>query len=833
MGQQRTVSDDSEPRGRAAGRWPGWPSRNAARPPRPRRRRTGWRRLIPTWRMVLGAALTGLVLLFAGLIAGYLLVEIPEPKSAAAAQGNVYLYADGTQLARVGEVNRESVPLSEVPLTVRRAVLAAEDRDFYHAPAVDVTAMARAGWNMLRGGGRQSGSTITQQYVKNYYLDQRQTVTRKVKELFIAIKLDREESKDDILEGYLNTSYFGRNAYGIQSAAQAYYGKDAADLDTAEGAYLAALLNAPNSYDVRANPQNTERAIARWDYVLDGMVSEDWLGERRRAGLDFPEPREWSPGEGLGGERGYLVEAVNIHLAQHGIADRDRLAEGGFRITTTIEPERQRAMTDAVNEQLESALSEDREQDAWVRAGATSVEVGTGRVVAMYGGRDYTRQYVNNATRRDYQAASTFKPIVYAAALEHRSETRDGERIGPATKYDGDSGREVTGRDGRGTGWAPENERDRDYGEITVTEGMDKSVNAVFAQMGADVGTDLVRETAVALGIPETTPGLDTAQGSISLGTATPSTLDMAGAYATLAAHGERRQVTLVDEVRQNGERLRLPEARPERAVSREAADATTAVLRGVVEDGTGTAAGSAGRPAAGKTGTAEQDRAAWFAGYTPELSTVVAVFGQDPDTGEQRELYGAAGQERISGGGFPARIWGQYTAEALRGEPVRSFDLRAGEPVPEVESGGPPGEDGTDVPGQGERPDEDGEDGEEEGGEDGGEGEERREAEESGGPRAPGGTPSAPEGTAPDGATPTAPGGPARGSAEPAASAGPPPDDSGGGPPPVAAGPTEPPPVESAGPTGSAGPASPETEAGTGAATAPDPGATEGAQAA
>nr|WP_234320349.1 transglycosylase domain-containing protein [Streptomyces sp. SBT349] len=663
-----------------------------------RLRRTGWRRLVPTWRMLLGASLTGLLVLFGALVAGYLLVEIPEPKSAAAAQGNVYLYADGSQLSRVGEINRENVSLEQVPQRVRRAVLAAEDRDFYHDPAVDVTAMVRAGWNMLRGGGRQSGSTITQQYVKNYYLDQRQTVTRKVKELFIAVKLGREVSKDEILEGYLNTSYFGRSAYGIQSAAQAYYGKDAGDLTTAEGAYLAALLNAPNSYDVRVNPQNTDQAVARWEYVLDGMVSEGWLSERRREDMEFPRPRPVTPGSGLAGERGYLVEAVNVYLVESGMVSEDDLRSGGLRITTTIEPERQRALTDAVDERLMSALSEDREEDSWVRAGATSVETESGRVVAMYGGRDYTEQYVNNATRRDYQAASTFKPIVYAAALEHRSETGDGERIGPGTEYDGDSRREVRDPDGEGSGWAPENEGDEDYGRITVAEAMDKSVNSVFAQMGADVGPDRVRETAVGLGVPEDTPGLDGAQGSISLGTATPSTLDLAEAYATLARHGVHRPALLVDEVTRDGETVRPPRVRESRAVSREAADGTTAVLRSVVEQGTGTAARSAGRPAAGKTGTAEQDRAAWFAGYTPELATVVAVFGQDPVSGEQRELYGAAGRERISGGGFPAEIWARYTEEALDGEPVGQFELRGDEPVPEITPGGPSEDEGTDA---------------------------------------------------------------------------------------------------------------------------------------
>ena len=640
--------------------------------------RTGPRRLLPTWRMVLGAALLVVLLAAGGFLAGYLLVDIPAPNSAAAAQNNVYLYSDGTQLARDGAVNRQKVTLADIPRTTRQAVLAAEDRDFYHQSAVDPKAMVRAGWNMLRGEGKQSGSTITQQYVKNYYLGQEQTLTRKTKEFFIALKLDREVSKDEILTGYLNTSYFGRNSYGIQAAAQAYYGKDAGGLTTAEGAYLAALLNSPNLYDVGTYPQNRERALARWNYVLDGMVAEGWLKPSQRAAMTFPTPDPAKPPTGLSGQRGYLVEAVNRHLVERGILNRRQLSQGGFRITTTIDRDKQDALVGAVERELLSQLSDDREVDGYVRAGGTSIDPRTGEVVAMYGGIGYTRQFVNNATRRDYQAGSTFKPFVYASALEHGARTRDGERIGPNTVYDGTSGRTVVGPAGPTT-WKPRNEDDADYGDIPVSTAMNKSVNAVFAQMGVDIGPERVKRTAVALGVPEDTPGLTDAQASVALGTASPSTLDMAQAYATLANHGKRVDHTLVKGITRDGERVPVPEPDTEQAVSRATADATTVVLRGVVEKGTGTAARAAGRPAAGKTGTAEEDRAAWFAGYTPDLATVVAVMGQDPATGVHKSLYGAAGLPRVNGGGFPARIWAAYTAQALRSTPARDFDLEPG----------------------------------------------------------------------------------------------------------------------------------------------------------
>ncbi|WP_369199747.1 transglycosylase domain-containing protein [Streptomyces sp. PU-14G] len=640
-----------------------------------KRRRTGWRRLLPTWRMVLGGLLLIVLLISGALVAGYLLVSIPAPNEAAAAQTNVYLYADGSQIARDGDINRESVPLSKIPKETQHAVLAAEDRDFYHESAVDPQAMARAGWNMLTGGGRQSGSTITQQYVKNYYLSQDQTVTRKAKEFFIALKLDNEVSKNDILQGYLNTSYFGRNAYGIQSAAHAYYGKEASELSTEESAYLAALVNSPNAYDTRAHPENKKRALARWNYVLDGMVEEGWLKKGDRKGMEFPEPDEPKPARNMSGERGYLVEAVKNYLINNKIVDEQRLRAGGFRITTTFQPKKQKAMRDAVDDKLMSKLDKkNRKIDKYVRAGGASVDPKTGEVVAMYGGIGATKQWTNAATNREYQVGSTFKPFVFTSAVQNKSTTQDGRPIKLNTVYDGTNKREVVS-DGQGTGYAPANEDDRSYGQIPVTTAMDKSVNSVFAQMGIDVGPKKVKQTAIDLGLPKATPNL-TEDGSIALGVAAASPLDMAEAYATLANHGKHGHYSMVSKITRGGEVVDLPDHDPKRAVSRAAADTTTASLRSVVEGGTGTAAKAAGRPAAGKTGTAEEDKAAWFAGYTPDLATVIGVMGKDPADGAQKPLYGAGGQPRVNGGGFPAEIWGAYTKEALEGRPVKKFDL-------------------------------------------------------------------------------------------------------------------------------------------------------------
>lgn len=638
-----------------------------------RRKRTGWRRLLPTWRMVLGTVLLLALLLGGALVAGYMLVDIPPANAAATAQSNVYLYSDGSQLARDGEVNRVNVPLSQIPRTVQQAVLAAEDRDFYAERAVDPKAMLRAAWNTATGKGTQSGSTITQQYVKNYYLGQEQTIKRKVKEFFIAIKLGREKSKDYILEGYLNTSYFGRNAYGIQAASQAYYGKDVGELTTAEGAYLATLLNSPSAFDVVSHPQGRPRALARWNYVLDGMIKKDWLTAAERATTQFPEPGKVRAAAGLSGQRGYLVEAIKDYIAENKILDDKTLAEGGYRITTTIDRRRQNAFVEAVDTQMVRKLDpEKRKADRVVRAGGVSIDPATGKVVALYGGIDYTKQYVNNATRHDYQVASTFKPFVFAAAVENDSRTQDGRRITPHTIYNGDNKRPVVGGRIR---FAPENEGQVSYGNITVNTATDLSVNAVYAQMAVDVGTLKVKETAVALGIPENTPNFDPVP-AMALGTLQASVLDMTQAYATLADHGRRTPYTFLEKIAKGDDTIALPERTPTQAVSREAADTTTSMLISVVDNGTGTAALAAGHPAAGKTGTGELDRSAWFAAYTPDLVTVVAMMGQDPDTGALESLYNALGESRIGGGGYPARIWAAYTKTALEGTDPVDFDL-------------------------------------------------------------------------------------------------------------------------------------------------------------
>ncbi|KOG32974.1 transglycosylase domain-containing protein [Streptomyces resistomycificus] len=623
-----------------------------------------------TWKKILGTFF-GLCLLGIGaFIALYMMVDIPKGNAAAQQQSNVYKYSDGKILTRDGETNREIVELSEVPEPVRYAFVAAENKSFYTDAGVDLKGTARGLINTLSGKGKQGGSTITQQYVKNYYLNQDQTVTRKLKELVISLKVDRTTSKDDILAGYINTSYYGRSAYGIQAAAQAYYRVDAKDLSVAQGAYLAALLQAPSQYDW-AVADKTGRALVteRWNYVLDNMVEEGWLDKAKRDAMKFPVPKEPKGAPGLDGQKGYLVDLANRQvedqlMAEQGISRSEaeaQVVDQGWTITLNIDKKKQAQLEKAVKAQLTSKLDGDkRSVDKDIQAGAVSVDPETGKVVALYGGVDYYKHYLSNATRADYQPASTFKPVILAAALEDKARTQDDKPITASTVYDGTSKRPVEGSD---IAFAPENEDDQNYGDVTVQTAMNKSINSVFAQMGVDVGMDEVLEVAGKLGMETADLKAVPAQ---TLGTMGASPLQMAGVYATLDNHGRKVSPTIVKSAEHNTRLVKMPDPIGDQVISREAADTVTSVLTGVVDDGTAQKAvrdntERDGQQVAGKTGTSDDNKSAWFTGYTPDLVTSVGLFGEDEKTHAQTKMYGAAGLDRVDGGGFPAQIWAAY----------------------------------------------------------------------------------------------------------------------------------------------------------------------------
>ncbi|MGQ4487524.1 transglycosylase domain-containing protein [Streptomyces sp. SAS_281] len=660
--------------------------RAEARRAQRRAEKSGIRRLF-TWRKLLGTAL-GVILLGMGAFAVlYMVVDVPGGNPKARMQANVYKYADGSLLARTGEVNREIVSLAEVPKEVQDTFVAAENKSFYDDHGVDFKGTARGLLNTLSGKGKQGGSTITQQYVKNYYLDQDQTVTRKLKELVISLKLDQKKTKKEILAGYINTSYYGRGAFGIQAAAQAYYGVDAKNLNVSQGAYLAALLQAPSQYDWAVAGPNGKRLVkARWAYTLDNMVEEGWLDAGKRQGLKFPKPHDPKPLNGTAGQKGYIVEAArNAVLKQSGLT-ADQFDLGGWTITVNIDKKKQARLEKSVETKLLDKLdTKKRKLDKDIQAGAASVDPKTGAVLALYGGRGQSEHWVSNAARTDYQPASTFKPVILAAALDEESKTQDGERITANTRYDGTSKRPVVGGDRY---FAPENEDDHNYGQITVQAAMNASVNSVFAQMGVDVGMDKVMKTAGELGMD--VDKLEAAP-AMTLGSMGASPLEMAGVYATLDNHGKEVTPQIVKSaVHQGDAALDMPDAIGDQVISRQAADSVTSVLTGVVDDGTArgsvrNAEGLSDKDIAGKTGTSDDNKSAWFTGYTPDLVTSVGLFGEaafdrTDDDGKkikknaQVTLQGAGGGGRVNGGGFPAEIWADYMGHSVG--KAREFDL-------------------------------------------------------------------------------------------------------------------------------------------------------------
>ncbi|AZM90916.1 transglycosylase domain-containing protein [Streptomyces sp. W1SF4] len=662
--------------------------RAGGRPGKAAKKRSGIRRFL-NWKTLLWTFLGGIVLLVVGAVALYFSVDEPtDPNKTATLQSNTYKYADGSIMARTGDMNREIVPIDKVPEDVRTAFIAIENKTFYKDRGVDVMGVLRGLVNTVRGKGTAGGSTITQQYVKNYYLTQDQSPTRKLRELVISLKVDQRMEKPDILAGYLNTNFYGRNAYGIQAAAQAYYGVDSDKLTLEQGAYLAAVIQAPSQYDwATAGPNGKRLVMIRFNAVLDNMVEMGKLDEAKRKTLKFQEPIKPKPRPGMDGQKGYLIQAAEAEMNRQGIKDA-QINAGGWTITLAIDKKKQAALEKAVQDELESKLdrkdTKNRPQDQSVQAGATSVDAKTGHIVAMYGGVGLAEKAASNALRTDFQPGSTFKPIVLASALENGSKTQDGRPINPSTLYDGTSKRPVVGSD---TPFAPQNQDNENYGDpmISVQEATNSSVNSVYAQMIVDAKPVNVKKTALSMGMTDR-PGWPQTSPAMSLGTMSANTVEMAAVYATLDNHGKKVTPSIIKKAEHKDGEFKPVNPIGSQVLTSTTADTVTKVLTGVVENGSGKAVRSSAYEAAGKTGTTESNVAAWFTGYTPELVTVVAMFGEDPNTHGQVTLTGTAGKGRAGGSSFPAQIWQAYTTAALKGTTTGQFDLddaRMGTPAP------------------------------------------------------------------------------------------------------------------------------------------------------
>lgn len=497
--------------------------RRPARPPPfathrlPRAGRHGPRRWLPSWKLVSGLFLLSVGALTGLFVAIYLNVEIPDEHDSARRQATVYYWADGSRMVSVGDVNRQDITLAQMPKSLRSAVIAAENADFYSDAGVSVTGIARAAVNIVKGKETQGGSTITQQYVKNTYLSQDQTVSRKVKELFLSLKVSNQKPKSEILQGYLNTSWFGRDSYGVQAASYAYYGVPAKDLNPSQGALLATLLKGADSYDPALSPANRERAEERWSWILDRQVEAGSMSAEERAKYtSFPEPKPPVKPTSQAGQTGYLIDITNKYIkSRTGITDKD-LAGGGYRVHTTFEKDKVRALTKAVEKVRAERLDpEKRAVDRHVQVGAASVRPEDGAIVAVYGGSDAIEHFSNNADTSGVPAGSAFKPFVYAAALEY----------GSARKQEA---ARAAGRDARRP--VPTMTAEP-MSLVDLTGPLVDSDNTPFVQTGKKIGLETVKKLAVASGLRE--ESMAKLEPTFSIGTSTPSAVRLASAYTT------------------------------------------------------------------------------------------------------------------------------------------------------------------------------------------------------------------------------------------------------------------------------------------------------------
>jgi len=434
----------------------------------------------------------------------YFTVSIPDPNAYVNSQTTIIQYADGSEIGRIGSENRTVVSLAQIPMDVRNAVMAAEDRNFYSNRAINPLAIAAAIWdNVVNLGSGRGGSTITQQYAKTAFLTPERSIQRKVKELVIAIKLENQFTKDEILENYLNTIYFGRGSYGVQTASQVYFGTTVDKLTLAQAAVLASILRSPGLYDPGFKKENLPRLEARFKYVIDGMVEKNWLDKKRAEKIKFPiiNPRVTSGA--LAGPKGYVISWVERELNQLGFTD-EQLMIGGYIIKTTLVKEAQEAAVFAVNKEAPTKAPEN------LHIGLVAIKPGTGEILAMYGGQDYLKYQFNAATQGITSGGSSFKAFTLVAALE--------QGIPLSSVWNGDSPKVYD--DGIGRPYPVNNYGGESWGNLSLLTATEKSVNTIYVPLGMKAGLEKVVDVARRAGIPDSVEMV--ASPSVSLGSASP-----------------------------------------------------------------------------------------------------------------------------------------------------------------------------------------------------------------------------------------------------------------------------------------------------------------------
>ena len=628
-------------------------------------------------------------LLMAGLVVVlYQAISIPSPNSAFQAQTTFVYYKGGEQQLGTyyDEQNRESIPLDTMPESLKDAVVAAENQTFWTDKGIDPKGILRALFSNARGNARQGASTITQQYVKILYLTSEQSYKRKIREAVVSLKIQQQLDKNEVLEGYLNTIYFGRGAYGVQAAAKAYFDIPASELNLRQSAVLATVLNNPSKYDPANGKEAKEDLKGRYAYVLDSMVDMGTITseEGDTAVKRLPKFPKIAAQSQFGGQRGHMLALVKRELLARGIATEDQIDGGGLRITTTFDPQVMSDVEEAVNEQRPDAGMPGPAGNEDLHIGAATVDTQTGALLGFYGGQDYLESQINWAVSGG-MAGSTMKAATDVAAI------RDGYSL--TDTFEGNSPIDIAGTEF-------ENQGDTDYGSaVSMVTATENSVNTAFVDMVDSMsgGPQKVIQAAEDMGIPGNDGerwGIPRASSDlqdnvgVTLGTAQVSPINMANAYATLANGGMRNDVHVVEKVvDKSGEVLYEAASRSRQTVDPDIAADVTYALQQVVESGSGTEALALARPTAGKTGTATNDdgdvSSSWFVGFTPQVSTAVMYVrgkgreGLDvvrPDGADLWLPTSSDGKSGYFGGNYPAKTFTSIMERVMEGKEVEDF---------------------------------------------------------------------------------------------------------------------------------------------------------------
>ena len=619
---------------------------------------------------MLGTILTGIALVCGIVIAAYVSLAVPTPDSVTLPEKSTVLYGTGQTMTVFADQDREIVSGDQIPQHVRDAAVAAEDRSFYDNSGIDPRGLTRAFIGNVKaafGDGRVTGgSTITQQYVERYYTGETTTsYAGKFKEMLLAVKIDRQEKKEDILANYLNTIYLGRGAYGIQVAAAKYFGVPASELTVSQGALIAGIIPSPSNWDPQTNP---EKAQERWKYVLDGMLAEGFLtqAEYDEASASFPETIPYEQTNRKEGSQGYLIDMVERELAAlPEPITREQLDSGGLTIRTTIDAGLQQMAVDSVN-----AMPQDSAPN--LKKSVVTVDSATGGYLAVYGGADFLASQFNSATMDVAQAGSTFKPFTLMAALEAGKTLKD--------TFDGNNNKYFPAYDYTGRNFSNQN-----FGRVTLEKATQDSINTAYLELNDELGPQATVDTAIQAGIPADSVDLTPVLTNV-LGTASVHTVDIARAYTTFATNGQTRPTHIVASVTKkvDGEDATVytADTAGTQAFTPENTAELTYALTQVVQKGSGETASSLGVPIAGKTGSTNDNKAAWFAGYTPQFVTVVSMFQVGPN-GEQESIAPFGGYREITGATAPADLWTDYMGKVLAGRPVVEFPERPAPPTP------------------------------------------------------------------------------------------------------------------------------------------------------